>query len=298
MSNPFFSVIIPSYNRSSLLREALESVFSQKFKDYEVIVVDDGSTDDTLEMLGEYEGRIKVLRQKNHGPGAARNGGAKRALGEYLVFLDSDDLFFKESLDIYYQVISRAKMPSFLVGKPLIFSQSLQANSGHKVKLKYLLFDDYFAAGDQWRWWGASSFVVRRREFESVRGFTQTWVNAEDADLAMRLGTRPGFVQIMSPCTFGYREHEASAMKQSHKTLEGSWLQIRCELRGEYPGGVERSYERVRILTRHLRPVSFECLRSGARCDAWKMYWITFSWNLRLFRWKYLFGFPIKAIFS
>jgi glycosyltransferase involved in cell wall biosynthesis len=298
MRAPFFSVIIPTYNRAPLLKEALDSVFAQEFTDYEVIVVDDGSTDGTLEMLRGYGSRIQVLTQRNSGPGAARNLGSVIAKGEYLAFLDSDDVFFERSLEVYKHIIIKSGNPSFVVGKPFIFSESPPPTPSRNVGVNYLLFEDYLASGDEWRWWGASSFVVYRKEFENVRGFTQEWVNAEDADLALRLGNSPGFVQITSPYTFGYREHEVSAMKQKHKTIKGSWLQIRCESEGRYPGGRARLYERLRILTGHLRPVSLDCLRSGLRNDAWKLYWKTFFWNFRLYRWKYLLGFPVKAFFS
>jgi len=71
---------------------------------------------------------------------------------------------------------------------------------------------------------GASSFVIRRDAFLSAGGFTNESINGEDADLALRLGTLPGFVQVTSPSTFAYREHEVSLMKNLPKTLKGIWL--------------------------------------------------------------------------
>jgi glycosyltransferase involved in cell wall biosynthesis len=93
-----FSVIIPTYNRAALLCTALDSVFAQTFTDYEVIVVDDGSTDGTAAMVASYGGRVRYFQQQNKGPGAARNLGAQHATGEYLAFLDSDDLWFPWTL--------------------------------------------------------------------------------------------------------------------------------------------------------------------------------------------------------
>ena len=91
---PYFSIIVPAFNRALLLRSALESILSQGCTDYEVIVVDDGSTDDTTSVVRSYSSRIKFLQHQNRGPGAARNFGAEQAKGEYLAFLDSDDLWF------------------------------------------------------------------------------------------------------------------------------------------------------------------------------------------------------------
>ena len=295
---PFFSVIIPTYNRATLIKEALDSVFSQTFTDYEVIIVDDGSTDGTMGVLESYGDKIKVLKQKNSGPGAARNLGSSVSLGQYLAFLDSDDLFFPWTLSTYVHVIEQSEKPSFVAGKPFRFSDLSATKEIVFEMTSFEYFNDYFASGDEWRWWGVSSFVVRRDILKAVGGFTGQWINGEDADLAMRLGTSLGFVQITLPFTFAYREHEASAMKQNDRTLAGAWWQINSEAGGLYPGGDSRSTERQRILTAHLRPVSLECLRSGSRTDAWKIYWNTFFWNLRLSRWKYLIGFPIKGIFS
>ena len=113
---PMFSVIIPTYNRADLIRAALDSVFAQEFKGYEVIVVDDGSTDSTREILESYDNRIRLFTQGNKGPGAARNLGLEHATGEYVTFLDSDDLWFPWTLETYKCVINEQQCPAFLSG--------------------------------------------------------------------------------------------------------------------------------------------------------------------------------------
>ncbi len=97
---PKVSVIIPTYNRAGYIVKTLESVFAQTYTDYEVIVVDDGSTDDTEEVLKPYYDRIIYIRKENGGQGSARNVGIKLAKGEYVAFLDSDDLWLPEKLEI------------------------------------------------------------------------------------------------------------------------------------------------------------------------------------------------------
>ncbi len=106
---PFFSVIIPTYNRAYFLKIAIESVLFQTFRDFELIIVDDGSTDDTYNVIGEYlrHSAVKYIYQENHGPAAARNRGVGEAKGEFICFLDSDDRFRKEKLEISYQYIKR-----------------------------------------------------------------------------------------------------------------------------------------------------------------------------------------------
>jgi len=89
---PYFTVVIPSYNRSHIVGRAIESVLNQSYSDFEIIVVDDGSTDNTKEVVCQYmDSRIHYFFQENSGVSAARNTGSKLAKGDYLVFLDSDD---------------------------------------------------------------------------------------------------------------------------------------------------------------------------------------------------------------
>ncbi|MGB7067962.1 MAG: glycosyltransferase family 2 protein [Pyrinomonadaceae bacterium] len=99
MDTPLVSVIIPNYNYGRYLAEAVESALNQTFPPHEVIVVDDGSTDNSLEVLAEYDGRIKVISQNNQGVGAARNAGARMATGNLLAFLDADDYWAPEKLE-------------------------------------------------------------------------------------------------------------------------------------------------------------------------------------------------------
>ena len=93
------SVIIPTYNRLSMLKEAVDSVLAQDFEDLELIIVDDGSTDGTSEEIRTYGGRVKLIQQpQNRGVSAARNRGILQARGKYIAFLDSDDLWVKDKL--------------------------------------------------------------------------------------------------------------------------------------------------------------------------------------------------------
>jgi GT2 family glycosyltransferase len=295
---PRFSVVIPSYNRLDFLRQALSSIWAQTFTDYEVIVVDDGSTDRTREWLVSQGEHVLAITQPNRGPGAARNFGARHAKGTYLAFLDSDDLWFPWTLEVYRDVIDKHGQPSFVAGRPYQFSDQHELGKAISCAARTEWFVDYLASGDQWRWWGVSSFVVRRDAFVAVAGFTSEWVNGEDADLALRLGVASGFVQITAPVTFAYREHAASAMKDAKRTLAGAWSKVYAEQLGRYPGGSMRARERRRILTRHTRPVTLSCLQQGLRREAWKLYGATFAWNASLGRVKYLTAFPLLAAMS
>src|SRR5262249_3653730 len=117
---------------------------------------------------------------------------------------------------------------------------------------------------------------------------------AEDADFAMRLGTAPGFVQVTAPETFAYREL-ADPGKKIRANMDGAWLGVRTEKSGAYPGGDSRSKERRPTLTRHMRPLTLECVKQGLLWDGWKLYRATFTWNAAERRVAYLIGLPVLA---
>jgi len=104
--SPRFSVVIPTYNRADSILDTLSSCFAQRFSDIEVIVVDDGSSDNTLEVLGSVsDSRLIVVSQENAGPAAARNHGMRRAAGQYIAFLDSDDRWYPGFLEAVNELL-------------------------------------------------------------------------------------------------------------------------------------------------------------------------------------------------
>src|SRR6202011_4953819 len=106
-----FSVLLPVYNRENYVRQAVDSVLNQTFKDFELLAVDDGSTDRSAEILKSYGSRLKLIQQRNQGPESARNAAAAVAQGEYLVYLDSDDFLLPFALEIYDKVIRGTDSP-------------------------------------------------------------------------------------------------------------------------------------------------------------------------------------------
>ena len=97
MKKPKFSIIVPVYNTEKYLKRCLDSIKSQSFKDYEVIIVNDGSTDNSSDIISKYP--YKIINQENLGLSRARNNGVKEASGDYLIFLDSDDYIEKDLLE-------------------------------------------------------------------------------------------------------------------------------------------------------------------------------------------------------
>lgn len=115
--NPLISVIIPTYNDAPTLGKCLDSVFAQTYPNLEVIVVNDGSTDETSSVLEHYRDRIQVIRQANQGRNPARMRGFTEARGEYLLFLDSDIEMIPEMLEKLYQALQETPSASFAYGQ-------------------------------------------------------------------------------------------------------------------------------------------------------------------------------------
>jgi glycosyltransferase involved in cell wall biosynthesis len=129
MKNPKISVIIPVYNVEQYLRECLNSVINQTFKDIEIICIDDGSTDNSLNILEEYKKkdiRIKVIHQENKGLSIARNNGVEIAKGRYICFIDSDDWVDKKMCETFYSISNKNNLDVLIGGANLIYDEGIR----------------------------------------------------------------------------------------------------------------------------------------------------------------------------
>jgi glycosyltransferase involved in cell wall biosynthesis len=291
-----FSVIIPTYNRASLIAETLDSVFAQTFSDYEVIVVDDGSTDDTTQVLEAYVDRVRLLRQAtNKGPGAARNLGAAAAQGRYLAFLDSDDLWFPWTLQTYEQVITRKGYPALIVGQTVRFdsTESLQQYTACEVRSDS--YSDFLEASQRSIFFGSYGCTCRDN-FLKAGAFEEHIRVFEDQDLGLRLGTLPGFVKIRKPITVGYRNTKESLTTISEEVFKGLNLMISRELTNAYPGGKQRKWQRRNYISFSIRSASVGFLKQRKLREAWLLYRRRVMWQLRLCRLRYVIGFPVMLL--
>lgn len=275
-----FSVIIPTYNRREHLLACLASVSAQRRRPDEVIVVDDGSTDGTLEALSGIEG-VNVIQQQNAGAGAARNRGAAAASGDYLAFLDSDDLWFEWTLEAFAALVASHDRPSMLSARFIDFANPAELGSIASPPTPHgIAFDCYLASTERGYFVGAGMMVIARTEFERVGGFVEDRLNAEDHDLALRLGDARGFVQVIEPVTLAHRIHSENAMANVANTAAGIARLIASEKRGDYPGGERYRADRQRLLSMHTRPAVLACARSGHMRRGWRLYRETLWWQL------------------
>ncbi len=292
--SPFFSVVVPAYNRADLLREALESVFQQEERDFEVIVVDDGSPADLSRVVRDYEGRVTFLRQENGGPGVARNRGGVAAKGQYLAFLDSDDVWFPWTLSVYRDVIETTGA-EIVGGRLAGFAERDELAGIRRAATEWRVYADFLASSPDGVFVGAGMVAIRRRAFERAGGFCSLRINCEDHDLMLRLGEVRPFASITAPATLGYRRHDGSATCSLAGSIAGVRYLFEQEADGAYPGGAARRRERRRIITSHARPVSIEAMRRRQWGVAWELYGRTVGWHVGLGRVRYLLAFPALA---
>jgi len=243
-----FSIVITSYNQRGFIKDGVESVLSQRQSSKEVIVVDDGSQDGSLEVLKRYENSIRLLAlPANCGPMEARNRGAAAARGEYLIFLDGDDLFPPWALDVYEQLITERR-PTTIVSGPRWFEGAvpeLRQDDAPK-SVEFVEYESLLAM-DRQHAWLPGAFVVSRRAFRDVGGWSPEMFEADLADLASKLQFSGKSILVCSPYTMLYRMHGANASSFVPPFLRGAHQMINREHAGLYPGRRRKRFERYAL---------------------------------------------------
>lgn len=194
--NHHVSVIIPTFNRAWTLKDAIESVLSQCSADLELIVVDDGSTDDTQDLLAEYQGQLINIKQKNRGVSGARNTGIRHARGSLVAFLDSDDQWLPDKLTT--QVAFFEAHPEAVACQ----TEERWIRNGVRVnpKKKHAKpSGDIFERSLSLCLVSPSAVMLRKRIFTEVGLFDETLPACEDYDMWLRLGCRYPIYLIPTP---------------------------------------------------------------------------------------------------
>jgi glycosyltransferase involved in cell wall biosynthesis len=208
---PLVSAIIPTYNRAAFIADAIESVRRQTYGNLEIIVVDDGSTDDTQRRLRAYGDRIRIIHQKNAGPSAARNRGIEAARGEIVAFLDSDDEWeptkLERQIDIFRKTAgsivcclcngtivspSGGRVSAFdYAGLAPRFAEGVWENPAEVLLTRFVMFTQMVA--------------IRRDAVLAAGGFDEGLRYMEDYDLALRLSLRGEWGYLTEPLVM-YRQ--------------------------------------------------------------------------------------------
>lgn len=286
---PFFSTIIPSFNRATFIGATIESVLAQQYTDNEIIVADDGSTDDTMQVLDRYRGRIHVYRQDNAGPGAARNLGLRHARGKYVAFLDSDDLWFPWTLTTYKELIDLHGQPAIVTTVPRKFVDHTELDGVKQEPTASTHYASFFRSSVAWGL--PSATTMRLDRIVEAGGFTEKY--CEDVDIWLRMGMADGLVVAQQPICCGYREHASGISTGWRYRVYGNHHLVDQEIRGAYPGGDECRRRRIEFITLHVRPTSLMCLQAALPREAFRLYSRSFQWHVELGRFMYLSFFPL-----
>jgi len=237
-ASPLVSVVVPAYNCAAFIGETLDSVYRQTYSNWEVIVIDDGSTDETRAVLAPHIGRIRYFHQENRGTAAARNAGVRQARGELIAFLDHDDVWLPEKLELQVQVIQGSLECGlvFTDGKTFtadgirresVISSRLDGwIDAHRTEdllvakgniVRNLLFWNEIAS--------ASSVMVRRECFERAGGFDEGIAIADDYDLWLRIA-REHAVALIRRSLYMWRWHDGSQSGPIQSRMH-RWMEAR-----------------------------------------------------------------------
>lgn len=240
------SVIIPTYNRCTMLREAVESVLGQTFQDLELIVVDDGGGDSTAQLLAGYGNRIKVIRTSRHGVSAARNTGARGAAGRWLAFLDSDDIWLPEKLECQLEAHNKQQEKKFSHTDEIWVRHGRRVNPMKKHGKR---------GGEIFEWClpmcriSPSSAMIDAKLFWRLGGFDTRYRVCEDYEFWLRLTAREQVLFVDQPLLIKRGGHE-DQLSSSHWGFD-RW-RVRA-LRGVITSGSLDSGQRLAALEELLR---------------------------------------------
>ena len=282
MQQPVLSVIIPCYNQARFLPQAVDSALNQTYPAVEIIVVDDGSTDNTREIALGYGDRVKLASQPNAGLPGARNAGLRLATGDYCCFLDSDDFLHPDYAALQMAAARESPETAVIAGE----SQHCDL-SGEPFRGRcYLPLDgeDPLHFLQRRNPWPPHAVVVRRDVVEKVGSFDPTLKSCEDWDLWMRIAGQGGsFKTITGPLAY-YRRYEGSMSTFGDRMLKSSLTVLRRS-RQYHPGcricrtNIQRgaTYARVNYLIAPLQ----ELRRQQKANGQWASYVLS---TLRLWR--------------
>jgi glycosyltransferase involved in cell wall biosynthesis len=244
MPAPRFSVVITSYNQREYVRIALDSALSQNRSLAEIIVVDDGSKDGSPEMLEGYGDAIQLVKfAANQGAIPARNHGASLAKGEYIIFLDGDDLFMPGAFEVYERIVQTLH-PAMILARRIWFEGTPPpASETPGVAIEYA---DYPNLMEKDRPYGtcASAMIAKRDAYEAIGGWSPGIFHMDTVDYTTKLGFSGRTILINSPFTVFYRVHSANSINNALPFLRMGHKIIGKERAGEYPGGPARKFTR------------------------------------------------------
>ena len=243
-----FSIIITSHSQAQFIRDAVDSALAQTYNGKEIIVVDDASGDGSPSILEQYGHAIRLVKiEKNVGASRARNVGIAIATGDFLVFLDGDDLLSPWALEIYGEIVERNR-PDIILCTMLWFEGRVPELSQRKPeRIEVVAYESLLEKDRPYRA-SASALVIRRDVFSRVQGWTNEIFPMEDLDVLVKLLRSGRTAQILAPATVCYRVHAANTVHQVSNCAGALRLIMEKERRGGYPDGQSHRGQRYAFL--------------------------------------------------
>lgn len=216
MNTKIVSVIIPCYNGAQFLSEAIESALAQTYPPFEILVVDDGSTDNTGEVAARYQG-VRYIRQENQGASIARNTGLSKSQGDYLVFLDHDDRILPKALEVGVNSLNQHPACGFVFG----FSRSIRADGSllGEAQSEWIETANYQLILSGRSLSPPATVMFRRAVFESVGEFDRSFDPAEDYEFYLRVA-RAFPIYCHNQIIVEYRRHDNNLSCNIPRILE------------------------------------------------------------------------------
>ena len=225
------SVVIPTFNRAGWLRHALDSVLAQTYQDFEIVVVDDGSTDDTQSVVRSYGQQVRYVYQNNEGRGAARNTGVQDARGDLIAFLDSDDNCYPDRLERQVEYLHRHPEAEFLHGPVDVLRQDGSKDAPESRRIAGL-----FARAAKRGYTYAnllrsclifsSTTLVKKTLFERVGLYDPDLRVLEDVEWYLRAARVTRLYYVEGPPLARYRCHEDNAFRIGNRPVLESYQKI------------------------------------------------------------------------
>jgi len=286
------SVIIPAYNAARFIRRTVDSVLGQTYKDIELIVVDDGSSDDTGRIIKEYGDKVRYIYQNNAGDGPARNTGILAAKGEWVAFLDHDDEWLPAKLALQMDLLERNPQLKWCAAAHYMQYGEKRNLIGCSNSLRQILkndcFDNYFTAvrkGTVQIIW-MSTVIIKRCIFYELGFFEAGWLRQADLDMWWRVAHRYPSVGFLSePLAIMHLELQSGlntilALKDTRGQDARRLVAKHIDLAKKYGDTPQFMPFAASFLFRILRTTLFNGFKEDAR-DIIKVFRNLFSWRLR-----------------
>lgn len=254
-NNPLVSIITPTFNRSDYLPEAIDSVLGQTYPNFELIIIDDGSTDDTKTLVDSYltDPRINYIYQSNQGQSVARNKGIAESKGEFVCFLDSDNAWCPNKLERSVQEFRRFPEADIVYGDIILIDEkSAEIGKGSMKRYSgkitpYLLKDNFVSM---------NTTMTRRKCFDELGSFNESDRIAEDYELWLRFSTRFEFRYI--PEFLGYYRVMDDQISSDKKQRFLGNERLLLNFLEKYPDAVTRQQRRRGLSHFYIRKARYE----------------------------------------